>query len=190
LNGTTCETSEVECLNGEYYDSTSLIWRPWNGSWNGLWQYQAICLEWPPGKILDLDTLKWVSAWTSAQKLIDSGEFKILPVCRSGDYYVDPWSDSVLELGTLDYPYKSMEAVITEIINIHSHSKADITIYTKDVYIEDGIQFYLNISSISFYPHPHYADQNRRAIIIPTIIPQQIISTKTNYFHLLCKNLF
>jgi len=72
----------------------------------------------------------------------------------------------VVELGTREYPYKSIKPVISEITNFFSHSEASINIYTKDIYVEDDTTFFINISSISFYSHPDYSQMNKRATIV------------------------
>jgi len=103
------------------------------------------------------------------------------------NYYIDPLSDSPLELGTLLYPYKTAEAVITEIINFHSHSSSAVIVYTKDVYIEDGIQLYMNFSSITFTSHPELLSANKRAELVLATFQQQDINTNSDQFHLLSR---
>ena len=77
-----------------------------------------------------------------------------------------------------------MRSVTTEIVNFHSHSNADIVIYTKDAYIEDGSAYYINISSITISSHPDYLAISKNAIIIPTSITQNAITNQAR-FHLL-----
>mmetsp|Transcript_19534 Transcript_19534/g.17292 ORF Transcript_19534/g.17292 Transcript_19534/m.17292 type:complete len:98 (+) Transcript_19534:355-648(+) len=91
-------------------------------------------------------------------------------------------SEEVNELGTLKYLSK-YEAVIIEIINYHSHLLTDITIFTKDIYIEDGVQDYLNMSCVKFTSHPDYLEQERHAVLVSTLIKQpQIYSFSTRFY--------
>jgi len=105
-------------------------------------------------------------------------------VCRNLDYFVDPLSDESIELGTREFPYRSMRSVISEIVNFFSHTDANITIYTKSGYFEDDIARFLNITSVGFKSHPDLIENGKRAILIPTKIPQVSIFEKS-LFHLL-----
>ena len=154
---------------GEYYDTTVEEWRLWNGSCNDNWRYQSNCLECPPDEILDLNTFTWVPSWGSETKFIESDQLNLPSIWRGYDYYVDPFSEEVVELGTKAFPYKSLRPVISEIINFFSHSEANINIYTKDIYVEDDTAFFLNISSVSLYSHPDYTLMNKRARIVVSL---------------------
>jgi len=60
-----------------------------------------------------------------------------------------------------------------------SHSETDISIYIKDVYVEDQTLYAINISSVRISTHPDYIEMKRRAILTPTVIPQNLIFEKT-----------
>ena len=77
-----------------------------------------------------------------------------------------------------------MKNVISEIVTFHTHSDSEVVIYTKDVYIEDGSMFFLNISSITITSHPDFTLMGRRALIIPTQI-NQISFFRKSPFHIL-----
>ena len=49
-----------------------------------------------------------------------------------------------------------MKNVISEIVTFHTHSDSEVVIYTKDVYVEDGSMFFLNISSVTIMSYPDY----------------------------------
>ena len=51
-----------------------------------------------------------------------------LKVCRSLNYYVYPSSESILELGTFDNPYKSINLVLVEMFNFADTSNKNISI--------------------------------------------------------------
>jgi hypothetical protein len=48
--------------------------------------------------------------------------------CRSNEYYVNPESEEVIELGTFDYPFRSASLPFVEIFNYFSHSGKNVTI--------------------------------------------------------------
>lgn len=54
------------------------------------------------------------------------------PICRDFNYYVDPSSSEIIELGTKAYPYKSIGLPFVEILNYHSHSDRTIHVYLKE----------------------------------------------------------
>jgi len=107
---------------------------------------------------------------------ISSVTMNLNSICRTMNYYIDPYSSELLELGTLKYPYRTFKALSAEIINIHKHSQVNITIYTKDVYLEHNNLYLFNITLIQIKSHPEYAKIGRRAVIISTSIPQNGIS--------------
>jgi hypothetical protein len=55
-----------------------------------------------------------------------------IKLCRSYEYYVNPESEEVIELGTKEYPFKSVSLPFIEIFNYFSHSNANITIYLAE----------------------------------------------------------
>ena len=170
--------------DGEYYDSTAKIWRLCNGSCNQQCSYQNHCFDWPLGESFDAQSLSWVTEWNSTTIQIESSLLNLPSIWRGFDYYVDPFSDELIELGTLLYPYKSMRAVITEVINFFSHTDSNITIYTKDVYLEDDTAKFINLTSVNFKSHPKYIVNKRRASLIPTKNSLNCFSEKS-LFHLL-----
>jgi hypothetical protein len=90
----------------------------------------------------------------------------------------------MLELGTLNYPYKTMKSASSEILNLHSNTLNHFTLFVKDVYVEDQTFYLINISSVMITTHPDLVDVNKKAIVIPTAISQIGISGR-NKFHLL-----
>ena len=53
-------------------------------------------------------------------------------ICRSNTYYVNPESTEIIELGTLEYPYKSIKYVFVEILNLHANSDRTINVILKE----------------------------------------------------------
>ena len=114
--------------NGEYFDSTSQVWRSWNGSWQNLWAYQSFWFDWPTDLYFDLNKMKWVTSCDSSSIQIIDDQLWNKPVCRDLNYYINPSSQQIIELGTKTYPYKNIGLPFVEILNYHSHSNRTITV--------------------------------------------------------------
>ena len=54
------------------------------------------------------------------------------PVCRHFNYYVNPESTKIIELGTKAHPFKNIALPFVEILNYLSHSDRNITIFVKE----------------------------------------------------------
>ena len=91
--------------------------------------YRDACFECPTGQYLDLDTLQCVTQCNQdSQIAINDSQFGNRLICRSFQYYVNPDSDSIVELGTIDYPYKELSYAFIEILNYHSHTDRNLTV--------------------------------------------------------------
>ena len=105
-------------------------------------------------------------------------------MCRGNEFYVDIYSESPIELGTKEYPYKSARALFVELLNHHSNQDKTIAIYLKENqnhYIEDGTSFILNITNVTLTT---YSDEDTtvfRAKWIPTTIAQSPENHKTAF---------
>ena len=117
---------------GWYYDETSQVWRDCQGIWKSACNYQQICYQWSSGKIYDTDLLKWVDAWTSPKILHNDTQYTINPIWRSPNIYINPQSTSMIELGTIKYPFKFSKSAFSEVLNQYSHSNNNILIYIKE----------------------------------------------------------
>ena len=60
--------------------------------------------------------------------MIQSDYIHGLKVCRSLDYYIYPSSESILELGTRQNPYKNINLVFIELFNFVDASNLNVTI--------------------------------------------------------------
>ena len=167
--------------DGEYYDSNTERCRSWDGFCNGRWGYQLFCYECPDGKMYDTDTLQWVSEWVNPKLILNDNLLSIPNVWRANQFYVDGNSQSIIELGTRQYPYKSAKTVFLELLNYHSNQDKSITIYFKegqDYYVEDGTNYILNITNVTITSYSDDSDSSKRAKLIPTQIPQ-LVESKT-----------
>lgn len=134
LNPTTklCE----RCPNGQYFDTPVQEWQDWGTSWYDEWAYQTFCFECASGKYYNLDTLKWVDSCGTSQFLIENEQFYNYKFWRSNEYYINPESDEIVELGTKKYPFKNIGLVFVELLNLRSHSDVEITINITSVTIQ------------------------------------------------------
>jgi len=82
-----------------------------------------------------------------------------------------------------------MKAVTSEIFNHVSHNDVNVTIYTKDVYIQDKTLNFVNMSSVMITSHPDLSEDNKQATIIATEFEQFGISQKAR-FHVLTNTNF
>jgi hypothetical protein len=60
--------------------------------------------------------------------LIDSPHIHGMKACRETQYYVNPSSDAIIELGTRAYPYKSINLALIEMFNHLSGNDVTITL--------------------------------------------------------------
>ena len=139
--------------DGEYYDFSYETWRSWDGKCTGYWKGQKKWFECDPSKVFDLETLVWVSTCNPSKIEINSFQYSISTIWRLPQFYVDPLSSEMIELGTIQYPYKSMRAITSDILNNFSHKDVNITIYLKEnssIFISDLTGYFLNITSVKF----------------------------------------
>lgn len=89
-----------------------------------------------------------------------------------------------MELGTREYPYRTFQAVMSEIINFFSNSEASLTILTKSVYVENQMANFMNMTLVTVTTHPDLVRLHERALVVPTAISQPEFMEKSR-FHLL-----
>ena len=69
---------------------------------------------------------------------------------------MNPDSENIVELGTIDYPYKELSYAFVEILNYHSHTDRNITIYVKEGTSNTlGLKHgnIVNITNVSIHPY-------------------------------------
>jgi hypothetical protein len=131
--------------------------------------------------------LSCVLACKDTQLEISSNQYNIDKICRSTNFYVDPSSSKMIELGTKEYPYRNFRAVSSEILNHFSYKNLNITIYLKGgtkVYLEDDTTYFINIFSITITTYYDNSSPSSRALIVPTTIAQHKVNARAA-FHLL-----
>ena len=140
------------CSDGEYYDSTAKLCRPCNNSWINKCAYQLKWFSWDSGQFFDLKKMMWVSSWDANSIAITDDQLWGFSVWRYFNYYVNPNSQEIIELGTKAYPYKNIGLPFVEILNYHSHSNNSINIYVMentDNYMLWNSNYVINITSVS-----------------------------------------
>ncbi|CAI2361643.1 unnamed protein product [Moneuplotes crassus] len=65
---------------------------------------------------------------TDSQILIQNLQLQNIQVCRDFEYFVNANSESPVELGTQEHPYKDIESAMVEILNFHSHNPRNVTV--------------------------------------------------------------
>ena len=107
-------------------------------------------------------------------------------ICRNNEIYVDVYSQSPIELGTLANPYKSIKAAFVELLNYHSNQDKSVAIYLKEHqrhYLEEN-NYILNITNVTITTYTDQLFITSKAKIIQTLTPQSVHSKRTS-FHLL-----
>ena len=111
--------------------------------------YQHFWFQCPAGQVLDLTTNTWViNCNLDSQILIND-----TPIWRDFDYYVDPSSSSLVELGSYSYPYKSIGLVFVELMNYHAHSNRTINVFLREGTINElqiAKNYIINTTLVNF----------------------------------------
>ena len=167
---------------GEYYDSTLDVCQDCSDRCSGKCKYQSSCFSCSADEYFDLEQMKCVNEWIDSLPIINS-YFNDIPICRSYNYYVDPESNEITELGTIDYPYKHLGKPFVEIYNFHAHSNATINVYVKentDNFIELNKNIIVNITQVNLSSYSKHDPANpNRASIIAKELPVNMNSNTT-----------
>ena len=175
---------------GQYYDSTYLIWRNCDGKWTGNCLGQSLWFVCDSSKIFDLETMTCISAWGPGKVSIISSQYTIGSIWREPNFYIDPYSSQLVELGTKSYPFKTLRAVFSDLLNNFSHKDLNITVNVKEstiVYLTDSTNYIMNITSVKIMSYSDTSNSPGRATLIPTLINLPTTNSQTS-FHIL-KNM-
>ena len=78
----------------------------------------------------------------------------------------------MIELGTFEHPYKDLDSVFVEILNLHAHTDREIVVYIKEDatnYLFIKRNFILNINSVQIMTYSDvFVQTNSKATIIGT----------------------
>ena len=169
---------------GEYFDTTTGQCEDWDRTCGLYWHYQTSWFEWQEGEFLDTDTLTCVTACNYPKISINDSQFSVENVWRSPNFYVNPSSTSILEIGSIEHPYKSMKPLMSEILNHHSNQDKEISIYIKEntnMYLEDETNYIINITKVSLTSYSDSGSDPIMATLYPTKTVQSGENKKTAF---------
>lgn len=90
----------------------------------------------------------------------------------------------MLELGTKQYPYRTMKSVSSEILNQLTAMNVNITILLKEgskVYVQDDTTYFLSMGSVIVTSYSDSSSTPGRALLVPTAIAQLGITERAAY---------
>ena len=172
---------------GQYYDSTYKVCRNCDGKWNGLCLDQTSWFTWTSPNILDLESMACISKCTANKVSITSTQYVTGIICREPNFYIDPSSSQIVELGTKAYPYKTFRAMASDLLNNFSHKNLNININVKEntqLYLYDNTNFVMNITSVKLTSYSDTSLSAGRATLVPTQISLPTTNLRTT-FHIL-----
>ena len=194
-NGTSWTSWQNQILN-----STTFLWEFWPdgkfyssslnscmscvGSWLDGWAYQLSWFQCTSSQIFDFDTMKWVSSWSTAQVQINNTQIHGLNIWRTPNYYIDPNSSKILELGTIMYPFKHINLAFLEILNFLANKNLNITINLKESstnYLSDGQSYIINAGSLVLQTYSEFSNTPGEANIYITDSSVSYFSVKTKF---------
>jgi len=189
---------------GDFFSESANSCLSWGSGWLAQWAYQASCYTCPPGELLDLDTLSWVTSCDSSYQIeITDPILDNIALWRSFTYYVDPQSVSTTELGTYDHPYKEIKSAFVELFNFHSFTDRNITIKLAERttnYVMMSMYF-INITQVNIVSYSKTSSTpakaklmtvNSNKYVVPPGMPSmyKILSKvlKTNFWYRIWRN--
>ena len=117
--------------------------------------------------------------------LISDSQLAISSVCRGFDYYVDPISTEVIELGTLQYPFKSLGFVFVELLNFHANTPRAINVHLKEntqSHIDLSFNYIINISTVTISPYSTTSSTPSKATIVAGEVNDPTQANITAYY--------
>jgi len=176
---------------GEYYDFSIDSWNSCGASWHGFWKYQTSWMQCSASEALDTENLQCVpdSSCDIADSPFNSGpsHYSVPKFWKRTDFYVDPTSSELLELGTKDYPYRTIQPVFAEILNEFSHSSESLNVYVKEgtiVFIDDSTSLIINIYELSITTYSELGSDPAPATLVTSEDARTHISQRA-LFHLM-----
>lgn len=89
--------------------------------------------------------------------------------CRGLNYYVNPDSIEVVELGSQKFPYKSLSLPFVEILNYFSHKAVTVNIYVKENttnYLLQSFNYVINMTAVNILTYSATGSSSSSATII------------------------
>ena len=115
-------------------------------------------------------------------------------MCRPLDYYVNPDSEEIMELGTIKFPFRDINLVFTEIYNEHQHTDRVINIYVMeatDNYLPMNYIKILNVTQVNIdsYTKSGKINANNVNFKITSSINNICMSTSKSLFNIIQKQV-
>ena len=129
--------------------------------------------------------MQWVTECNlDSQIAIHDTQFENRLIWRSFEYYVNPDSDSIVELGTKEFPYKQLSYAFVEILNYHSHTNHNLTVYlmegtTNHFGFKQG--YIVNITNVSLFPYSLTSSQPGKGTILINDEEDIVASPSTSF---------
>ena len=143
-------------------------------------------MQWNLTQVFDLASFKCVNNWNNTTSvLISDSQLAISSVCRGFDYYVDPTSSAVIELGTLQYPFKSLGFLFVELLNFHANTARTINVHLKENtqnYVDLNFNFIINITTVTISPYSTTSSTPSKATIVAGEVNDPTQANITAYY--------
>lgn len=171
--------------DGQFYEKTTSVCLTCNSDCKYHWGYQESWFDCPTDFYFDLELLDWVSDCSYPKFVLLDNKFRGKPFWRSTEYYVNPNSLQLLELGTKEYPYKDVNLAFLEVYNIHSNSARDIIISVMENtenYFKSHFLMIINTTSVKVESYSeYYPDDPKKANFIVTDLPLNLTTVRTHF---------
>lgn len=98
--------------------------------------YRIPCFQCNSTQVYSLQLMKCVDSCDPEELRIGSAYIHGLRVCRKLEYYINPSSESILELGTRVHPYKNINLALFDMFNFLTgdYKSAAIRLSQNDVH--------------------------------------------------------
>ncbi|CAI2365911.1 unnamed protein product [Moneuplotes crassus] len=169
------------CPDGQFYLKITDTCMSCESSCLTLCAYKPECYECPNEEYYDLDNSQCVASCDPVTQVsMNSTQTGNKAYCRGFNYYVNSNSTDVVELGTKEFPYKSLSSVFIELLNYLSHRDITVNIYvleTTENYLELNKNYIINITHVNILTYsvtrsdPSHANLILKDSTISTINP-------------------
>ena len=119
-------------------------------------KYQTRCFECQNNQIFSLLLMQCVDSCEENEIQVQSNFIYGLKIWRNLDFFVNPFSESVLELGTRDHPYKTFDIVFRDLFNFLSGQERNVTVNllqsTTHHFLHHDVYLY-GMHNVTFLPY-------------------------------------
>lgn len=173
------------CPDGEFYIKPTDTWESCGTSWVTYWAYRDECFYCPVGDFYDIDAEDWVSSWDTVTQIVLNGtETGEKAFWRGFDYYVNPKSGEVVELGSQKYPYKSLTLVFVELLNFLNHQDITVNVFVMEGttnYLQEGQNYIINTTQVNLLTYSGSNSVPGYATIMWTDASLTLLDLKTKF---------